>query len=82
MAIGAQLGRLISDRFGARKQAHAATLIGISQAYMSDIINGKRGISAETAVRISRVLGPGVGESLFLHQAESELEQAKKTSRA
>lgn len=81
MTIGAQLDKLISDRFGDRKQCHAAALMGISQAYMSDIINGKRGISAETALRISRVFGPDLGEALFRQQAEMELEAAKRSRR-
>jgi antitoxin HigA-1 len=54
--------------------------IGVAQTRMSEIINGKRGISADTAIRLSRYfsnsaqfwLNLQVGYDLRLAQAENQ----------
>jgi len=80
--IGKDIEHLIQGRFGPRSQKRAAELLGLSQAYLSDICNGRRGISADVAVRLSRVFGADVGEELFRKQAEDALADARKAARA
>jgi antitoxin HigA-1 len=54
--------------------------IGVAQTRMSEIINGKRGISADTAIRLSRYFGNSAqfwlnlqaGYDLRLAQAENQ----------
>lgn len=55
--------------------------MGISQAYLSDIVNGRRGISAEVAVKICKVFGKGVGDELYMSQAELALKDAHEADR-
>lgn len=82
MTIGAEISRLIEAKYGPRSQKRAADEMGISTAYLSDVVNGNRGISAEVAIRISRVFGHGVGEDLYLRQSEAALAAAKAAALA
>lgn len=52
--------------------ADAATALGVARTRLSALINGKRGISPEMAVRISKVFG-GSAESWLLQQAHYDL---------
>jgi addiction module HigA family antidote len=50
----------------------AAAALGVTRTTLSELVNGKRGISAEMAVRLSKVFG-GSAESWMLQQAQYEL---------
>ncbi len=50
----------------------AATALGVTRATLSELVNERRGISAEMAVRLSRVFG-GSAESWLLQQAQYDL---------
>lgn len=81
MTVGEQLAALIEHRFGKRGKKDAAGYLGISAPYLSDVCGGRRGISAELAVRISRVFGDGVGEDLYRQHYDAALEDAKRAMR-
>jgi addiction module HigA family antidote len=81
MSIGKDIERLIAKTFGPRSQNHAAQEMGISQAYLSDIVNGRRGISAEVAVKMCKVFGKGIGDELYMRQAELALKEAHDADR-
>jgi addiction module HigA family antidote len=55
----------------------AAAAIGIARPGLSDLLNGKRGISAEMAVRLSKVFGESE-ESWLLRQARYDLEHVRR----
>jgi addiction module HigA family antidote len=50
----------------------AATALGVTRTTLSELVNGKRGISPEMAVRLSKVFG-GSAESWLTQQAHYEL---------
>ena len=50
----------------------AATALGVTRTTLSELVNGKRGISPEMAVRLSQVFGGGA-ESWLTQQAHYEL---------
>ncbi len=50
----------------------AAAALGVTRNTLSELTNGKRGISPEMAVRLSKVFG-GDAESWLLQQAQYEL---------
>ena len=50
----------------------AAAALGVTRATLSELVNGKRGISPEMAVRLSKVFG-GSAESWITQQALYEL---------
>jgi addiction module HigA family antidote len=52
-------------------QVTFAEAIGISKAYLSDIVNGRRGISADMAMRFEAALGM---EASFWLRAQAELD--------
>jgi antitoxin HigA-1 len=54
----------------------AATALGVPRATVSELINGKRGISPELAVRLSQVFG-GSAESWLTQQAHYDLAQVR-----
>ena len=64
------LGLTISD---------AAAALGVTRTTLSELVNGKRGISPEMAVRLSKVFG-GSAESWLVQQAQYELAHVR-TSR-
>lgn len=50
----------------------AATALGVTRTTLSELVNGKRGISPEMAVRLSKVFG-GSAESWLIQQAQYDL---------
>jgi antitoxin HigA-1 len=54
----------------------AAAALGVTRTKLSELVNGKRGISLEMAVRISKVFG-GSAESWLMQQAHYDLAQVR-----
>ena len=54
----------------------AAQALGVSRFTLSELVNGKRGISAEMAVRLSKAFG-GSAESWLTQQAHYDLAQLR-----
>jgi antitoxin HigA-1 len=52
----------------------AAASLGVTRNTLSELVNGKRGISPEMAVRLSKVFG-GNAESWLVQQAQYDLAQ-------
>jgi len=52
----------------------AATALGVTRTTLSQLVNGKRGISPEMAVRLSQVFG-GEAKGWLIHQAQYDLAQ-------
>jgi addiction module HigA family antidote len=50
----------------------AASALGVTRTTLSELVNGKRGISPEMAVRLSKVFGASA-ESWLVQQAQYEL---------
>jgi antitoxin HigA-1 len=50
----------------------AAEALGVTRTTLSELVNGKRGISPEMAVRLSQVFG-GSAESWLVQQAQYEV---------
>ena len=50
----------------------AAAALGVTRTTLSELVNGKRGISASMAVRLSKVFG-GSAESWLLQQVQYDL---------
>ena len=50
----------------------AAAALGVTRTTLSELVNGKRGVSAEMAVRLSKVFG-GSAESWLVQQAQDDL---------
>ena len=50
----------------------AAQALGVTRTTLSELVNGKRGISPEMAIRLSQVFGGGA-ESWIIQQAQYEL---------
>ena len=54
----------------------AAAALGVTRTTLSELVNGKRGISPEMAVRLSQVFG-GSAESWVIQQAQYDLAQVQ-----
>lgn len=54
----------------------AAAALGVTRTTLSELVNGKRGISPEMAVRLSKVFG-GSAESWLMQQAHYDLAQVR-----
>jgi addiction module HigA family antidote len=54
----------------------AAAALGVTRTTLSELVNGKRGISPEMAVRISQVFG-GSAQSWIVQQAQYDVAQVK-----
>ena len=54
----------------------AAEALGVTRVTLSELVNGKRGISPEMAVRLSKVFG-GSAESWLVQQAQYDLAQVR-----
>ncbi|MBS0419961.1 MAG: HigA family addiction module antidote protein [Proteobacteria bacterium] len=54
----------------------AARALGVSRVALSELVNGRRGISPEMAVRLSKAFG-GSAESWLVQQAQYDLAQVK-----
>ena len=52
----------------------AARTLGVTRTALSELVNGKRGISPEMAIRLSQVFG-GSAESWITQQAQYDLAQ-------
>src|SRR6202048_1078626 len=55
----------------------AAEALGVSRGGLSELVNGRRGISPEMAVRLSKAFG-GSAESWLVQQAQYDLAQVKR----
>ena len=55
----------------------AAEALGVTRNTLSELVNGKRGISAEMAVRLSKVFG-GSDEGWLVQQAQYDLAQVRR----
>ena len=55
----------------------AAEALGVTRNMLSELVNGKRGISPEMAVRLSKVFG-GSDESWLVQQAQYDLAQVRR----
>jgi len=55
----------------------AAAALGVTRNTLSELVNGKRGISPEMAVRISQVFG-GTEEGWLAQQAQYDLAQVHR----
>jgi antitoxin HigA-1 len=55
----------------------AAAALGVTRNTLSELVNGKRGISPEMAVRLEAVFG-GSAESWLVQQAQYELAQVHR----
>jgi addiction module HigA family antidote len=54
----------------------AAAALGVTRTTLSELVNGKRGISAEMPVRLSKVFG-GSAESWLTQQARYDVAQVR-----
>jgi len=54
----------------------AAAALGVTRTTLSELVNGKRGISPEMAVRLSKVFG-GSAEGWLTQQAQYDLAQVR-----
>ena len=55
----------------------AAEALGVTRNTLSELINGKRGISPEMAVRIAKVFG-GTEEGWMMQQAQYDLAHVRR----
>jgi antitoxin HigA-1 len=55
----------------------AAAALGVTRNTLSELVNGKRGISPEMAVRLEKVFG-GSAESWLLQQAQYDLAHVQR----
>ncbi len=55
----------------------AAAALGVTRNTLSELVNGKRGISPEMAVRLSKVFG-GTEDGWLVQQAQYELAQVRR----
>ena len=56
---------------------HAAEALGVTRNTLSELVNGKRGISPEMAVRLSKVFG-GTEQGWLVQQAQYDLAQVRR----
>jgi len=55
----------------------AAEALGVTRNTLSELVNGKRGISPEMAVRLSKVFG-GTDQGWLVQQAQYDLAQVRR----
>jgi len=55
----------------------AAAALGVTRNTLSELVNGRRGISPEMAVRLSKVFG-GTEEGWLVQQAQYDLAQVRR----
>lgn len=55
----------------------AAAALGVTRNTLSELVNGKRGISPEMAVRLSRVFG-GTEQGWLVQQAQYDLAHVRR----
>src|ERR1700688_1988025 len=56
---------------------HAAAALGVTRNTLSELVNEKRGISPEMAVRLSKVFG-GTEDGWLMQQAQYDLAQVRR----
>ncbi|GAC1480252.1 MAG: HigA family addiction module antitoxin [Steroidobacteraceae bacterium] len=56
---------------------HAAEALDVSRNTLSELVNGRRGISPEMAVRLSKVVG-GTEEGWLVQQAQYDLAHVRR----
>jgi addiction module HigA family antidote len=56
---------------------NAAEALGVTRYTLSELVNGKRGISPEMAVRLSKVFG-GTEEGWLVQQAQYDLAHVRR----
>lgn len=56
----------------------AAAALGVTRPGLSELVNGKRGISAEMAVRLEKI-GWGSAESWLVQQAQYDLAHVRRS---
>jgi len=56
----------------------AAAALGVTRNTLSELVNGRRGISPEMAVRLEKVFG-GSAESWLVQQAQYDLAQVERS---
>ena len=54
----------------------AAAALGVTRTTLSELVNGKRGVSPEMAVRLSKVFG-GSAQSWLVQQAQYDLARVR-----
>ena len=59
-------------------QGQAAESIGVSDAYISDVIRGKRGVSTRLALKLERICGEGSAWGLCILQLRHDLEASRE----
>ena len=65
----------ISLRLKYKKNVSAAKALGYSQAYLSDVLNGRRRLSTELACKAEQVLGePGLAVRILYAQVSDDIE--------
>jgi addiction module HigA family antidote len=55
----------------------AAAALGVTRNMLSELVNGKRGVSPEMAVRLSKVFG-GTEDGWLMQQAQYDLSQVRR----
>ncbi len=55
----------------------AAEALGVTRNTLSELVNGKRGISPEMAIRLSKVFG-GTEDGWLMQQAQYDLAQVRR----
>ena len=55
----------------------AAQALGVARNTLSELVNGKRGISPEMAVRLAKVFG-GTEQGWLVHQAQYDLAHVQR----
>jgi addiction module HigA family antidote len=55
----------------------SASALGVTRKTLSELVNGKRGVSPEMAVRLAKVFG-GTEEGLLVQQAQYDLAQVRR----
>ena len=55
----------------------AAAALGVARNTLSELVNGKRGISPEMAVRLAKVFG-GTEQGWLIQQAQYDLTQVRR----
>ena len=55
----------------------SASALGVTRNTLSELVNGKRGVSPEMAVRLAKVFG-GTEEGWLVQQAQYDLAQVRR----
>ena len=72
--LNEQISLLLDKQFPTRLEA--AKALSVSAAYISDVCQGKRRLSAELAARLVPIFGRARIQKLLIEQTLSELDEA------